>query len=99
MKLKFVKLIARSNTWFKEGTEVYDYDADYSDKKMVTLDYWDTCRKEGNGICVRGICVRGIRVCELGYETDGSLGYKNGDEREDGEYCSCDEFDVEIIEK
>jgi len=92
--MKYVKLIARPDTWFKEGTEVYDYDANYSDKKRITLDYWNTCLKESNGICVRG-----IRVCELKYEIDGSLGHKNGDEREDGEYCSCDEFDVEVIEE
>ena len=26
MKLKVIRLIAKPDTWFKEGTEVYDYD-------------------------------------------------------------------------
>jgi hypothetical protein len=94
--MKYVKLTARPDTWFKEGTEVYDYDANYEDKKRVTLDYWNECMGEGGGI---GICVRGIRECELGYENDVPLNCKPGEERIDGEYCSCDEFDVEIIEE
>ena len=92
--MKYVKLIAKPDTWFEAGTEVFDYDCDFFQKQRVTLDCWNACLKEGNGICVRG-----IRVCELGYETDGSLGYKVGDKRVDGEYCSCDEFDVEIVEE
>jgi hypothetical protein len=88
--MKFVKLIARPDTWFKEGTEVYDYDADYSDRKRVTLDYWNQCVTEG------GICVRGIRVCEDNPNENG-MGCHSGEEREDGEYCSCDEFNVEIV--
>jgi hypothetical protein len=92
--MKFVKLTARPDTWFKAGTEVFDYDADYSEKKMVTLDYWNACKNEGGGICVRG-----IRICEEGYEQQPEcLNCKVGEERIDGEYCSCDEFDVEIIE-
>jgi len=89
--MKYVKLIAKPNTWFKFGTEVYDYDADYEEKKRVSLDYWEYCKLEG------GICVRGIRVIDALYEL--SLGYTNrGEERIDGEYCDCSEFYVEIIE-
>lgn len=90
--MKYVKLTARPNTWFKEGTEVYNYDFMWVEQRMVTLDYWNACLNEGNGICVRG-----VRVCEEGYEQ--GLGCKPGEERIDGEYCSCDEFDVEIIEE
>lgn len=90
-KTKYVKLVARPDTWFKVGTEVYDYDAPYEDKKRITLDYWNQCLNEG------GICVRGIRICELGYETNGCLNCKPGEERIDGEYCTCDEFDAETI--
>ena len=94
--MKYVKLTARPNTWFKAGTEVYDYDKDYSAKIRVSLEYWEQCKSE----C--GICVRGIRVCESGYEIDssvnGGMGCKLGEERIDGEYCHCDEFDVEIVD-
>jgi hypothetical protein len=51
--MKTVKLIARPDTWFKPGTEVYGHDADYFDKKRITLEYWTEC-KSGCGICVRG---------------------------------------------
>jgi len=88
--MKYVKLTAKPDTWFKSGTEVYDYDACYDDKKRVTLDYWNACLGEGGGICVRG-----IRVSEEGYEQ--GFGYKPGEEYIDGECCSCDEFNVEII--
>jgi hypothetical protein len=91
--MKFVKLIAKPDTWFKAGTEVYDYEARLSENKRVTLDYWNQCLAEGGGICVRG-----IRICEDGYENTGCLNCPPGDEREDGEYCQCDEFEVEIIE-
>lgn len=90
--MKTVKLTAKADTWFKEGTEVYDYDFPYDDQKRVTLDYWNQCLIDGGGICVRG-----IRVCEEGYENTGCLNCQPGEEREDGEYCQCDEFDVEIL--
>lgn len=74
--MKYVKLTAKPNTWFKSGTEVYDYDAKYEAKKRITLDYWEQC-KSADAICVCGIM------------NDGTV---------DGEYCSLDEFDVEIID-
>lgn len=93
--IKHVKLIAKPDTWFKAGTEVFDYDADYDEHKRITLNYWNQCVAE------QGICVRGIRVCEAGYETmptnEGGMGCELGEERIDGEYCSCDEFEVEIL--
>jgi hypothetical protein len=90
--MKYVKLIARPDTWFKTGTEVYDYDYPYSDKKRITLEYWDQSLKECGHVCARG-----IRVCEDNPNENG-MGYKAGDEREDGEYCHLDEFDVEIVD-
>ena len=93
--MKYVKLIAKPDTWFKEGTEVFDYDVEYSKKKRVTLEYWNACLGSyGAG----HICVRGIRVCEDNPNENG-MGCKPGEEREDGEWCSCDEFNVEIIEE
>jgi len=84
---KYVKLVAKPNTWFKEGTEVYDYDANYEDKKRLTLDEYTEWRDSGI------ICVRGIRINENVNEPGGI-----GQEREDGESCGLDEFDVEIID-
>lgn len=81
-----VKLIAKENTWFKAGTEVYDEDYDFSEKKRLTLEKYEKWAKD------RMICVVGIRVCELEYEF--SLGYKKGEERIDGECCGIDEFYV-----
>lgn len=91
--MKVVKLTAKPDTWFKAGTEVYDYDADYSEKKRVTLEYWNQCVAEGGGICVRG-----IRVCEEGYENTGCLNCQPDEERVDGDYCTLDEFEMEIVE-
>ncbi len=90
---KLVKLTAKPDTWFKAGTEVYDYDFRYSEKKFVTLEHWNAALKDGGGICVRG-----IRVCEVDSPNEMGMGYAAGEEREDGEYCRCEEFDVEIIE-
>ena len=90
--MSYVKLTAKPNTWFKEGTEVFDYDADYSEKKRVTLEYWTRCVNEEQ----KGICVRGIRVCEDNPNENG-MGCSIGEEREDGEYCNTDEFNVEIL--
>jgi len=85
--MKYVKLIARPNTWFKAGTEVFDYD-EYG--KRISLGSYNKWLESGT------ILARGIRVCESGFEED-NLGYKVGDEREDGEFCSLKEFDVEIV--
>lgn len=89
--MKYIKLIAKPNTWFKEGTEVFDYDAYYDDKRRITL---DSFKKdwEASGM----ILVRGIRVNEKAGE-DGGSG-KVGDERIDGELCGIDEFEATIID-
>jgi len=90
--MKYVKLVAKADTWFKEGTEVYEYNAKYEEKKMVSLDEWKISLIEG------GICVRGIRVCEDNPNENG-MGCKAGEERIDGEWCSCDEFEATIMEE
>lgn len=89
--MTYIKLTAKPNTWFKEGTEVYDYDYPYSDKKHITLNYWEAMLKENGWLYCRG-----IRVCEDNPNENG-MGCKAGDEREDGEWCACDEFEMEII--
>ena len=92
--MKYVKLIAKPNTWFKEGTEVYDYDANFNEQRRITLEYWNKSLEEYGG---RGICVRGIRVCEDNPNENG-MGCNPGEERVDGEWCMCDEFDVTVVE-
>jgi len=51
--MKLVKLIAKPNNWFKEGTEVFNHDGEY-----FTLDDYVELEKSGS------IIVRGTRVCE-----------------------------------
>lgn len=88
--MKFVKLIAKKGTWFKEGTEVFDYNFSYNDKVRIFYKDWEEATKLG------GICVRGIHVIED--EIDAKNRSSNiGDEVVDGEYCLIDEFEVEII--
>ena len=86
---KYVKLIAKPDTWFKAGTEAFDYD-EYG--KRITLEAYNKWRESGM------ILARGIRVCELGNGEVENLGYKVGEERIDGELCSLDEFDMTIVD-
>jgi len=90
--MKYVKLTARPNTWFKEGTEVFDYDFDYSEKKRITLEVFEKDWKPYNMI----LC-RGIRIVE-NPKSEGEC-FQIGEEYEDGEFCNLDEFDVEIIDE
>jgi hypothetical protein len=53
---KYVKLIAKPDTWFKAGTEVFDDDCF---GKRYTLEAYNQWLKSGI------ILARGIRVCEL----------------------------------
>jgi hypothetical protein len=56
--MKYVRLIAKENTWFKAGSEVFDYNSDYFKGQHVTLAYWQECLRDG-AICVRGIRANG----------------------------------------
>ena len=90
---KYVKLIAKHDTWFKEGTEVYDYDCSPpSGLYRVTFEQWETAKKE------TGICVRGIRICEDNPNEKGN-GWSVGEERWDGEWCDVNEFDATVVEE
>lgn len=85
---QYVKLTARPDTWFKAGAEVWHYDA----PRRLTLAEW-------NGWAwTKAVLVRGIRVCEDN-DNENGMGCKPGEERVDGEYCSIDEFDLEIVEE
>jgi len=89
--MKYVKLTAKPDTWFKEGTEVYDYNCRPPEQLLrVTLEEWESC-VNFNGI--KGICVCGLSNPQLENEID----IFGEGERWDGEFCSVDEFDVEIV--
>lgn len=81
----FVRLIAKPNTWFKEGTEVFSAFTG----KRITAEEFDDYQKVGSILAV------GTRVCQEVYEL--SLGFKPEEEREDEKLCDIDEFSVEYI--
>lgn len=83
--MKHVKLIAKPNTWFKEGTEVFHYD-EY--KKLIPLSEFNEWKKSDMILC------RGIRVCENPISENRT---KVGEEYIDGELCGIDEFEIEIV--
>ena len=57
-QVSYVKLTARPDTWFKAGTEVYDYDCNPpEDVRRITLAAWEEAAKHGWGIDARGIKV------------------------------------------
>lgn len=91
--MKYVKLTAKPDTWFKEGTEVYDYNCNPPEQLLrVTLEEWESCV---NFTGINAICVRGVRITQLKNEIE----IFGEGERWDGEFCTCDEFDVEIVDK
>jgi len=64
---KYVKLIARPNTWFKAATEVFDYDSDEYGKR-ITLESYNKWLESGT------ILARGIHINEDSVEAeDGEL--------------------------
>ena len=86
---KYVKLIAKPDTWFKAGTEAFDYD-EYG--KRITLEAYNEWLKSGT------ILVRGTRICQFSTELFIGSGYKMGEERIDGELCGINEFDMTIVD-
>jgi hypothetical protein len=88
---KYVKLIAKPDTWFKAGTEAYDYDCDENDKYRITLEQW-----EKDWLPSGIVCARGTRVCENPRsENAPHVGF----EWFDGESCGIDEFTIEIVDE
>ena len=80
--MKKVKLIAKPNTWYKDGTQVLNYDGE-------EFDYYEYLDAELTG----GILCRGLRVCESKNEL-----HEIGEEYIDGEYCLLTEFNIEVID-
>lgn len=87
--MKYVKLTAKPDTWFVEGTEAFDYE-EYG--KRISVEVFEKDWKPYGMILLRG-----LRKCEFEYEF--ALGYKNGEIRQDGESCAIDEFDLEIVDE
>jgi hypothetical protein len=79
---KKVKLIAKPNTWYKEGTEVFNYEGE-------EFDYYEYLEGKLNGM----LLCRGVRICEHESEL-----HEIGEEYIDGEYCPIEEFNVEVID-
>jgi hypothetical protein len=91
--MKYVKLTAKPDTWFKEGTEVYDYNCHAPEQlQRVSLKEWESCVTFAG---MKAICVRGLRNTQLDYEIE----IFGEGERWDGEFCACDEFEVEIVDE
>lgn len=87
--MKYVKLIAKPDTWFKAGTEVFDYDEFGKRIKLEDYNIW---------LKSRTILVRGTRICQFPTELLIGSGYKMGEERIDGELCGINEFDMTIVD-
>lgn len=85
--MKYVKLTAKPDTWFKEGAEVFHYD----ERRRFTLEEWQECLEDGFVSC------QGIRVCEDNPNENKFC--KPGDERLDGACCMVNELEVEIVEE
>ncbi len=91
--MTYVKLIARPDTWYKAGSEVFWEDAvsdqprHLATKRRITLDEWIELRRPENA----GIGCVGIRVTEHSAAEGGA---PIGEERWDGEWCAIDEFDA-----
>lgn len=89
--MKYVKLTAKHDTWFKEGTEVYSYDCRPPQQIWrVPLEVWKNCDSFTG---IKSICVCGLRITQLKHEIE----IFGEGERWDGEACACDDFDVEIV--
>ena len=76
------KLIAKPDTWFQEGTEVFSED----DRRFTVAEFEDW-KKSGIIICC------GRRICDDN-DNERNLGYKDGDARFDGECCQISEFEI-----
>ena len=78
-----VKLTTKQDGWFKPGTEVFHYD----EPRRISAAEWEQCLLDGHVLC------RGVRVCQFHSEL-----HEIGDEYEDGESCTIDEFEVEFVD-
>jgi len=91
--MKYVKLTAKPNTWFKEGTEVMWEDDEYINRRPTFKEWCGITASEFPYALFRGLRIvenpmSEGKCFEVGEEHDG-----------DGEMCSCDEFDIELVDE
>lgn len=84
--MTYFKFIAKKDTWFKEGVEVFYEDANYQYKR-VNQETLDLIKKDNPWNVFYG-----TRICSFDYEL--ALGFSFGQERVDTEVCSLEEFDI-----
>lgn len=91
--MKYVKLTAKPDTWYKAGTEAYDYDCHPAkgDFRRISLSVW-----EESWLPYNMVLVRGLRIADPSYPWEQDIA---GQEYWDGESCSISEFDVEIVDE
>jgi hypothetical protein len=88
--MKYVKLIAKPDTWYKEGTEVFYDDSSIKEpnvpiKRITKEEFENKLKEEWNYGCMVG-----LRIPT--YESEIKIFGTN--DRIDGESCSLDEFEV-----
>lgn len=95
--MKYIKLTAKPDTWYKAGSEVFweGNPANGWTACRPTTEQWDMILIEGG---FHGIGCRGIYVCDDS-PRDQSIGRVPGEEIEDGEWCLLEEFNVEIVDE
>lgn len=91
--MKYVKLIAKADSWYKEGTEAYDYNSTLENKRRITLEEWRVMLEDGM------YCLRGTWVAKKGYGAVENCGFIEGKEYFDGECGSTDEFEFTIVDE
>lgn len=87
--MQYVKLIAKPNTWYKVGTEVFYDDSSIQNpnvpiKRLTKEEFEKRSNEWDSGLMV------GLHTPDADYE----IKLFGTDDRIDGELCSLDEFDV-----
>lgn len=89
--MKYVKLIAKPDTWFKTGTEAYEYNCDWENRQRVTELKWNEMIRDN---CY---CLRGIRIKK--YDSEDNSSTQIGEEYFDGECGYPDEFEATVVDE
>jgi alpha-acetolactate decarboxylase len=87
--MKYIKLIAKPDTWYKVGTEVFFDDSSVKEVdvpiKRITKDAFEKRSKEWHSGCMVGLHT------PTNYHEVAVVGT---DDRVDGELCFLEEFDI-----
>jgi hypothetical protein len=92
----YVKITALPNTWFKEGTEVYHCDVEPK-RRLTAAEFLEWVNPAVFDSQLAIILVQGTRVCEN--PNSEGLNKVVGEEYQDGECCSLDEFSFQFVEE